>query len=405
MTVRQEWVNWSGSVRATPRRIASPASEGELASAIAEAKANHQSVRTAGSGHSFVPLCPSDDLLLSLDRLQGIVFIDQQAREATIWAGTKLHQIGQPLWDAGLALENMGDIDRQSLAGAISTGTHGTGPGLGNLATQVVAMRLVTANDGIVDVDATSTQLPLTAARVSLGLFGVLSQIRLRCLPAYHLHERTWIEPFDSCMESLAGRVRATRHFEFFWVPSEDICACKALHPTTAKDVDHPASLPELSEAVQRYVQPERIDRAYRIFPSERNRRFNEMEFALPAANGPACVREIRRLMQDRYPDVRMPIEYRTVAGDDGWLSPAANRDSVTISIHQEAGLPHEKFFNDAQAIFVEFEGRPHWGKMHNLSSDQLARLYPDWDRFCELRTRLDPADRFLNPYLATLFG
>lgn len=404
MTARQEWVNWSGSVRATPRRITSPASEEALATVIEAAKANGDSVRAVGSGHSFVPLCSSDDLMLSLDHLQGIVSIDQQAREATIRAGTKLHQLGDPLWEAGLALENMGDIDRQGLAGAISTGTHGTGPELGNLATQVVAMRLMTANDGFVEIDAASTQLPLAAARVSLGLFGIVSQIRLRLLPAYHLQERTWVEPFEACMESLDSHVRATRHFEYFWVPSEDICACKALHPTTAVHVDHSAPQPQLSADVQRYVQPPRIDRAYRIFPSARNRRFNEMEFALSADNGPACVREIRRLMQRRYPHVRMPIEYRTVAGDDGWLSPAASRDSVTISIHQEADPPHEEFFKDAQAIFVEFGARPHWGKMHSLSGRQLARLYPQWDRFCDLRARIDPDGRFLNPYLAALF-
>ena len=405
MTPSEQWTNWSQSVRATPRRIVAPASEEALSEIVQEANRGGYNLRATGSGHSFVPLCASNDLILSLDNLQGILSIDSAAREATIWAGTKLHQLGTQLWEAGLALENMGDIDRQSLAGAISTGTHGTGPRLGNLATQVTAIRLVTADGGFIEIDAASAQIPLAAARVSLGLFGVLSQIRVRLQPAYHLHERSWIEPFEQCMENLDDYVNATRHFEYFWIPSENLCACKALQPTTAEQIDNPATLPVLSDRLRRYVQPERIDRSYRIFPSVRNHRFNEMEFAVDAKDGPSCVRAIRNLMQRRYPEVLFPIEYRTVAADDSWLSPAYNRESVTISIHRAADLPHEAFFRDAQAIFSEFSGRPHWGKMHSLSDHNLAQLYPQWDQFCALRVRLDPQDCFLNPYLRTLFG
>lgn len=196
LTPSEQWTNWSESVRAYPRRIVAPTSEAALSETVQEAKTGGYNVRTTGSGHSFVPLCASNDLILSLDNPQGIVSLDRAAQEATIWAGTKLHQLGTPLWGAGLALENMGDIDRQSLAGAISTGTHGTGPTLGNLATQVIAIRLVTADGDSIEIDATSDQIPLVAARVSLGLLGVLSQIRVRLLPAYRLNERTWIEPF-----------------------------------------------------------------------------------------------------------------------------------------------------------------------------------------------------------------
>ena len=393
-------------MHADPHRIEAPSSEEALTSVIEQAGTQGYNVRTTGSGHSFVPLCASDDLILSLDNLQGIFSIDRSELEATIWAGTKLHQLGKPLWSAGFALENMGDIDRQSLAGAISTGTHGTGPTLGNISTQVNALRLLRANGEIVEIDATSESIPLDAARLSLGLFGVLSQIRVRLLPAYRLHERTWVDPFERCMEKLDSYVKSTRHFEFFWVPAEDGCACKALQATTAAKIENPTILPEaLSDRMRRYVQPERIDRSYRIFPSERNNRFNEMEFAVPAADGPACVRAIRQLMQQRYPNVLWPIEYRTVAADQSWLSPAYKRDSVTISIHQAADLPHENFFRDAQSIFLDFDGRPHWGKMHSLTHTDLAQIYPRWSQFCALRKQLDPDGRFLNTYLHKIFG
>jgi hypothetical protein len=231
----------------------------------------------------------------------------------------------------------------------------------------------------------------------------VLSRITLRVLPAYKLHERTWPEPFESALEQLPTLIADNRHFEFFWSPAVDACAMKTLNPTDEPIGEIAPPIPANGRMV-RYLGPEYVDWSYRVLPSERTLLFNEMEFSVPAANGPDCVREIRQLMQSRYPEIIWPIEYRTVRADEIPLSPHAGRPSVTISIHQAAELPHQPFFADAEAIFRNHRGRPHWGKLHSHTARQLRELYPQFDRFRAVRERLDPAGRFLNDHLRTLF-
>ncbi len=399
------WQNWSNSVMAQPHEIHRPPSEAELINIVQNANKHNSNIRVAGSGHSFVPLCASDEIIVSLDGLQGVVNINAVSHQATVWAGSKISQLGEPLLDQGLGMANMGDIDRQSIAGAISTGTHGTGKGLGSISTQIVGLRLILADGSVREVNTQTDPILFKAAQVSLGALGIISQVTLQLLPAYRLHEKTWAEPFDKCMEKLDSYINATRHFEYFWSPKEDACACKALHPTTAFDIDPSTPFTPPEGRLSRYISKERIDFSHRIYPSERNVKFNEMEFAIPAKLGPDCVRAIRKLMQENHPDVLWPIEYRTLAADDIWLSPAYQRETVTISIHQAAELPYEAFFADAEAIFRSFDGRPHWGKMHSHSAGELRSLYPKWDDFLATRKKVDENGRFLNPYLKQLFG
>lgn len=395
----QQWSNWSGSVTCTPQTVAMPTAETTLANHV---KAAGETVRVAGSGHSFTPLCASNGVLLSLDGLQGLVTTYQET--ATFWAGTKLYAVGDPLWSAGLALANMGDIDRQALAGAISTGTHGTGPTLGSIATQVVGLRLVLASGEIVECSPTQEPALFRAAQISLGALGIITQVTLRCLPAYRLHEKTWVAGFEECMAQLETLIATNRHFEFFWVPSEDVCAMKTLNPTPVERLDMPYR-PTVTGRLTRYVHGERIDRSYRIFPSERNVKFNETEFAIPTANGPDCLREIRQLMQHRYPAVLWPLEYRTLAADDIPLSPAYGRATVTISVHQAAELPYNPFFADVEAIFRNHRGRPHWGKIHTHTARDLAALYPLWTDFQQVRTQVDPTGLFLNDHVRAMLS
>ena len=232
------WSNWSGSVTCTPHTVALPTAEAAIITQIQQATAEQTTVRVAGTGHSFTPLCASAGVLVSLDGMQGLVATDHET--ATFWAGTKLHQVGDPLWAAGLALANMGDIDRQALAGAISTGTHGTGPALGSISTQVAGLRLALASGELVDCSPTEEPELFKAAQVSLGALGIITQVTLRCLPAYRLHERTWVAGFDECMAQLDEFIANNRHFEFFWVPSEDVCAMKTLNPTTVETLGSP---------------------------------------------------------------------------------------------------------------------------------------------------------------------
>jgi FAD/FMN-containing dehydrogenase len=222
----QRWQNWSGGVTSAPARIVSPSTEAELVAILA---AGDEPVRVVGSGHSFTPLCATDGTLISLEGLTGVVATDPAAGTATIWAGTRLSDLGEPLLAAGLGLVTMGDIDRQTLAGAISTGTHGTGRTLGSLSTQVVGLRLVLADGSVLECSERREPEVFSAARVSMGTFGVISQVTLRVLPAYRLHEKTWPAPFEECLEQLPSRVDETRHFEFFWSPADDACAMKAL--------------------------------------------------------------------------------------------------------------------------------------------------------------------------------
>ncbi len=398
-----EWSNWSGSVHATPAAVASPSSEEELQSLVANAAAAGRTVRVAGTGHSFVPLCATDGLLLSLDGLQGLVSVDAGAGTATFWAGTKIWQMGEPLLAHGFALANQGDIDKQAIAGALSTATHGTGAALGNLSSMLTGARLVLADGSILDVSEDSDAATLRAVRVSLGALGVLSQVTLRVVPAYRLYEKSWPENFDACLERVDELVAAYRHFEFWWAPPVDLCAVKTLNPTAeeigVRDTEPP------SGPLKRYINPERVDWSYRIFPSERDIPFNEIEFSVPAENGPACVRELRELMKSVHPDVLWPIEFRTVAADDTYLSPHYGRPSVTISLHQAAELPHEAFFASAQSIFANHGGRPHWGKWQTWTAEELRPLYPEWDRFAEVRRRVDPGGQFLNPFLRRILG
>jgi FAD/FMN-containing dehydrogenase len=248
------------------------------------------------------------------------------------------------------------------------------------------------------------------AGQVSLGALGVIAQVTLRLLPAYRLHERSWVIPTQECLATLDRMITENRHFEFFWSPKEDACAAKALNLTQQMpgevDKNEPAqnSSPGAPGSLSRYARGERIGPSYQIFPSERTIRFNEIEFAVPEASGPDCFLEIRRLMQTKYRDVTWPIEYRTLGADDIYLSPAYGQDSVTISVHQAHNLPYESFFADVEAICRNHRGRPHWGKIHTHTARELRQLYPMWDRFQSVRTRLDPRGRFMNDYLRSIF-
>jgi len=384
------WRNWSGSVECEPARIARPADAAEVAALIREAGAADREVRVVGTGHSGTPLCATDGLLLSLDALAGVESHDAEALSATIAAGTKLCDLGDPLLERGLSMVNLGDIDKQALAGAVGTGTHGTGRQLGNVSSSVIGATVIDAEGELRSVEDRDS---LRALRVSMGALGVVTSLRLRVLPAYRLHEQIRRLPVEDCLARLDEQIAQNRHFEFFWLPFKDAAEMKTLNPT-----DEPASdLPDRPY--------ERIGWSPHIIASERNDKFFEMEYALPAEAGPDCFRSVRARMQQKHPDVLWPVEYRTVASDDAWLSNANGRETVTLSIHQDGSLPYREFFEDVEPILQEAGGRPHWGKIHTMRAAGLRDRYPDWDRFLTLRAEWDPKGRFLNAHLRELLG
>jgi FAD/FMN-containing dehydrogenase len=395
------WINWAGNVRAEPRVVARLASLDELRAAMLAAARRGETVRVAGAGHSFAPLCATNGTLLDLDRLIGVERVDPETGLATVWGGTRISDLGEPLLAAGRALANQGDIDRQAIAGAVATGTHGTGRKHGSFSSTVRSVELMTAEGELVTIDGADPQR-LRAASLSLGLLGVITRVTLATVPAYKLRERTQVLPFEECLDGFLATETAMRNAEFWWLPGHDRCALKTFVETDEAPfrVETPEAPPG---TIERYLKPDAVDWSWRIYPSTRTVPFVEMEYTLPLAEGPAAMREVRRLMQTRHPDCTWAVEYRTQPGETSLLSPTRGQESVTISVHQAMGLPYEPLFRDAEEVFLAHGGRPHWGKLHWLEREEIARLYPEVDAFRAIRVELDPDGVFTNDYLARL--
>ncbi len=414
------WRNWAGGVTASPQRIERPRTEAELTSLVAGA----QTLRVAGTGHSFMPLVHTDDLLVDLSQMEGALEVAPDRQSAWVPAGWSVGRLGEELWREGLSLANQGDIDKQAIAGALSTATHGTGRALGSLSTFARAYRLVLADGSVVECDAGRDADLFEAQRVSLGMLGVITRVRLATPPAFHLRETIRREPLAKILEEWEALAAGHRHVEFFVFPYCDQAMLKILDPVEAGDDPAPVEpaaafqalcdlvrlVPPLAGPVQRLMMStisasERAAPAYRIFPSERSTLFEEMEYEIPAQNGPdalkAAIAEVRRR---RLPIV-FPFEFRTVAADDIWLSPMSGQDCVSISFHQYAAMPWREAFAAIEAVFRAAGGRPHWAKRHNLASRDVEALYPAAPRWADVRRRVDPKAKFLNHHLRDLFG
>lgn len=428
----KHWQNWDKRVRCQPALRASPDTEQALAAQVAQWARAGRRIRVAGSGHSFTPLVACDDVLVSLDNLTGLVDVDSERNEVEVWAGTPLHQLGPLLAAHGLAQHNLGDINAQTLAGAIATGTHGTGIQLGSLSSQVCGFTLIDADGGLHHCDRDTEPELFAAGRLGLGVLGILSRIRLSVRPDHQLHLKTRRGTLDYCLAEAQNIADAHRHFEFFWFPGTPHTMIKTADETQAPprpvkpgrrlldDVVENGvfgalsrlarAMPRLSLAVSstagRLVGAvDVIDSAHRVYPSTRRVRFHEMEYALPRAALVPALRAIRARIERKRYRVFFPIECRFAAADDIWLSPAYERDSAFIAVHMYRGMPFEGYFRDIQAILRQHGGRPHWAKWHSLTAAELAPLYPRWQDFRALRYRLDPHGCFLNPYLDTLLG
>ena len=415
------WRNWSGSVVAAPSAIEHPRSEAELQSLVAAAA----KVRVVGTGHSFMPLCATDGLMLSLAELEGELEIADDGRSAWVPAGMPIGVLTAALWAKGFSLINQGDIDKQAIAGAVSTATHGTGHALGSLATAAEAFRLVLADGSVVDCDRTREPELFEAARVSLGMLGVIVRIRMKVLPAYRLEERLRRESFNRTRTEWDNIAGSHRHAEFFQFPYADDVLIKTLDVVESGDSPPPGALedtvlqlvcdlaaawPGSAPTMQRLLtgaigSSRRAGRAGRIFPSQRAVRFEEMEYEIPAENGlDAFARAVALVREKRWPII-FPLEFRTVAADDIWLSPMHGRACASISFHQYAKMDWREAFDAMERLFAEAGGRPHWAKRHTLTSADVVRLYPPAERWGAVRKRVDPTGKFLNEHLAQLFA
>lgn len=425
------WSNWSGSVKSQPRQMVRPRDLDELVRVIKDYERAGRYARVFGAGHSFTPIARSDDVLLSLDEMQGVESVDTENRTATVWGGTKLKALGESLYECGLAQENLGDIDVQSIAGAISTGTHGTGVTFGTLATQVIGLTLVTATGEILECSSERDADLFKAAQVSLGILGIVAKVKLRLVPAKRLHYHGHHKKLDECLDNLEAYKQNNDHFEFFWFPYTDDAQAKFINETeeavTSSSLwsnfnkvvlenyvywllsESCRLVPSLCKTVCKIsgsaiADVDEINYSHRIFTTPRMVRFQEMEYNVPAQYFKDVLAEIRQCIDKQQFRVHFPVECRFVHSDDIWLSPAYQRESAYIAVHMYRGMPYRSYFTHIEQIFRRYDGRPHWGKMHTRRADELAALYPRWHDFRRLRAELDPQGMFLNDYLRALF-
>lgn len=385
------WSNWSGRLQANPAEVHFLRSEADAAALVHAAADAGREVRAVGAGHSHAPLVPSDGVIVDTSGLGGVIAADPQTRTARVWAGTPIYTLGRPLHDAGLALVNQGDIDRQTIGGACATGTHGTGTTLRNLSAAVLGARIVLASGDIVECSAARDAELWQAARLGLGALGIVTQLTLQLREAYKLEERGWTEPFDALFPRIDTLAAGARHFEFFWYPDSDAAIAKVIDES-----DGEPRYPLEAEGV-------RLAWSYEVLPNHRPTPHTEMEYSVPADHGPACLAAIRALIRRDFPRLRWPVEYRTLAADGVWLSTARGRATATISVHQDVREDETGYYRACEAVFLEHGGRPHWGKMHYLDGAQLAARHPDWERWWSVRDRVDPHGRFLNAHLRAL--
>ena len=420
------WTNWSGTVRADVD-IATPGSIAELQEIVTTGR----HLKAVGAGHSFTALAQTDGVQIRLDRMSGVLRADRESGLVTVLAGTRLHELNETLWQLGLALANLGHIDAQTVAGAISTGTHGTGGRLGGLATQVCGMQLVLADGSLLDVGADL----LPAARIGLGALGVIATVTLQCVPAFLLAASEAPGSLDDTLAGMQTNVAGNDHFEFYWFPhtrrvytkrSNQVLPDTALKPIgrvrhfiddellsktafgaiNRLTTRRPSLIPR-TNAIAARTLPARdyIDRSYRVFASPRRVVFREMEYAVPRVAVPYVLAEIETWLARSGERIGFPVEVRFAAADDIWLSAAYQRDSAYVAVYQYHRRAHEGYFTAVEAIARSVRGRPHWGKLHSLSRDELWQAYPRFDDFLAVRDKLDPRRVFANDHLARLLG
>lgn len=377
-----------------PGEIFTPESEEEIIQCIQQAKEQGRKVRVAGAGHSSTALVKTDDILISLKHFKGVEAPDPEKNRASVLAGMTVKEAGKDLHRYSLAMHNTGDVDVQTVAGAIGTGTHGTGKNLRNLSSMLVGVRMVTGKGEIVEASIEEDPGLFRALRVALGSCGIFLKMRLQLQPTFRLHRREWCVPIEFCLENLESLQENNRNFDFYWYPRSDMSKIRVMN-------EEGNEMPDISSGK---LDREERGHSHLILPRSRHLKFDEMEYSLPAENGPDCFREVRERVKKKHrKEVAWRVLYRTIKSDDAFLSSMYKKESVTISLHHNAGLPFWEYFKDIEPIFKKYGGRPHWGKKHTLKAKELKELYPGWDKFQEYRRKFDPDGVFLTPYMKEL--
>ncbi|MCF1432595.1 D-arabinono-1,4-lactone oxidase [Agrobacterium vitis] len=419
------WSNWSGSVETKLKAILRPRTKEELQDVIRSAPGP---LRLVGSGHSFTPLVSTPGTIVDLSALSGLIDHDSDALTATIGAGTKLGSLTELLAGIGQALPNMGDIDKQSVAGALGTATHGSGLGLGAYHTLLKGMQFIDGRGTHREFTAGRDDEMIHATGVTLGSFGALTAVTFQNVPAYNLRRKRTMLSIGNTLENFETLMSAHRSAEIFFVPFANHALFQTLDITdetgdfqvTSEDEDGLATLKKLrtflrwfpglrrkliGNAMAKLSDEEAVGEWMKVYVTDRQTKFNEMEYHLPFEEGAGALAEIIELIEKRFPEIYFPIEVRSVKGDEFWLSPFYKRDTCSIAIHHGIGENPAAFFLAAEAVFRKRGGRPHWGKLHNLRAADLVGIYPRFKDAMEIRSEIDPENRFISPYMATLLG
>ena len=429
------WTNWSGTVTTSLADVVEPGSVEEVQETVRGAAERGVRVKPVGAGHSFTPIAATDGIQLCLDRLIGIQDVDRATGQVTVGAGTRLHDLNDALWRYGLSMTHLGDIDVQSIAGAISTGTHGTGARFGGIATQVRGLELVLADGSVTRCSRDDQPDLFAAACVGLGALGVITAVTLQCEPSFALSAAEKPERLDTVLAELDQLVDGNDHFEFYWFPhtrgtltkrnnrtvpgtalrplgrarawiEDDLLSNKLFEGINRLTTRRPMLIPKANAFATRALGARSfIDRSYRVFASVRTVRFREMEYAVPREAVPDVLREVDRWLERSGELIGFPVEVRFAAPDDLWLSTATGRASGYVAVHQYHRREHRRYFDAVEAIARSVDGRPHWGKLHYRTAADLRPAYPHFDDFVALRDRLDPQRVFGNPYLERVLG
>jgi FAD-linked oxidoreductase len=426
------WRNWPGDQHCAPAVEVHARRRDDVVNAVRRAAAEGRTVRAVGAGHSFSEIALTNGYLISLDGMDRVLDVDRETGRVRVQAGITIHALNRRLAEAGLALENLGDVDRQSIAGAIATATHGTGAGLRNVSSQVEALELVAGDGTVVEVDGSDSDA-LRAARVGLGALGIVTAVTLRCVPAFTLEGVDAPAPLEEVLATLDERVAANDHFEFYFFPYADraltrtnnrvdlpprprsrgkawtddvLLANHAFHAFCLAGRLMPGRIPTINRALTRLIgHTRRVEPSYEIFASPRLVRFTEMEYAVPRGRIVDAIRGVRELIERERFAVPFPVEVRFVAPDDAFLSTAHGRETAYVAVHMFKGMAYEPYFRAVEALMDGLEGRPHWGKRHFQTAETLRPRYPEWDAFQAVRERLDPDGRFANAYVDRVLG
>ena len=401
------WTNWVGNQSFSPTFAATPRDEEEVAALVKQAAERGVGVRVAGAGHSFTPVVETDGVLLDLRALRGVVDTDSETKRATALAATPIHDFYEPLWKAGLALRNQGDIDTQQIAGAVATGTHGSGTRYTSLSGVVRGVRLVTATGELRDIDDSDPDL-LHAAQVAVGMLGVITRLELEVTDAYRLREQVDLRSWEEVMENWDELVSQHRHFGFFWLPTEQSAALYNLegHGERLAGQCYVKVYDEVGpDVADDDTEGRRVDRCYRIFPMVYDPNFHELEYFVALERAPEALHAVRELMLASLPNSVYPLEVRTVGADEAFLSPQYKTATAVISVSGKPGTDYWSYLRSVDALLADFGARVHWGKLHFLTPERLHKNYPRADDFIALRRELDPEGVFLNNHLRPLFA